>query len=54
MICHAEVGSSLSGMLGLGHFTLRENDRNKCFIGTGVGFAAVHCQLKMSLEMKQK
>lgn len=50
MICHADIGSVHHGMLGLGHFTLRENDNNKCFIGTGTWFAPLYCQLKTCKE----
>ncbi len=44
MICDAEVGTTFSGMLPLGHFVLQDNSRAKCFIGTGTGFAPVYCQ----------
>lgn len=43
-ICDAEVGTVFSGMLPLGHFVLQDNNRTKCFIGTGTGFAPVYCQ----------
>ena len=29
----------------MGHFTLRETDVSKCFIGTGTGFAPLYYQL---------
>ncbi len=45
MICDAEVGSSLQGIIPLGHFTLQNTAKNKCFIGTGTGFAPLYCQL---------
>ena len=44
IICDAEVGTIFSGMLPLGHFVLQDNNRTKCFIGTGTGFAPVYCQ----------
>jgi Na+-transporting NADH:ubiquinone oxidoreductase subunit F len=44
MICDAEIGTTFSGMLPLGHFVLQDNSRTKCFIGTGTGFAPVYCQ----------
>lgn len=44
MICDAEVGTVFSGMLPLGHFVLRDTPANKCFIGTGTGFAPIYCQ----------
>jgi ferredoxin-NADP reductase len=45
LICDAEVGSEFYGMIPLGHFTLKDNSHNKCFIGTGTGFAPLYCQL---------
>lgn len=44
-ICDAEVGSEFIGMIPLGHFTLRENENSKCFIGTGTGFAPLYFQI---------
>jgi ferredoxin-NADP reductase len=44
LICDAEIGAIFSGMLPLGHFVLQDNSKNKCFIGTGTGFAPVYCQ----------
>lgn len=44
LICDAEVGTTFSGILPLGHFVLQDNTRTKCFIGTGTGFAPVYCQ----------
>jgi Na+-transporting NADH:ubiquinone oxidoreductase subunit F len=44
LICDAEVGTTFSGMLPLGHFILQDNSRTKCFIWTGTGFAPVYCQ----------
>lgn len=44
IICDAEIGTTHSGMLPLGHFVLQDNTKNKCFIGTGTGFAPVYCQ----------
>ena len=45
MICDASVGSTLSGLIPLGHFTLQNTSVSKCFIGTGTGFAPLYCQL---------
>ena len=45
LICDADIGSTLSGMIPLGHFTLQDTPRSKCFIGTGTGFAPLYCQL---------
>ena len=57
LLCDAEVGSTLAGMIPLGHFTLRDTPRSKCFIGTGTGFAPLYCQMlasSRSLEKPQK
>ncbi len=51
MICHADIGTKFDGMLGLGHFTLKNTPANKCFIGTGTGFAPLYCQLVNSIEL---
>lgn len=45
IICDADVWSSFSWMLPLGHFVLQENLRSKCFIGTGTGFAPLYFQM---------
>lgn len=45
IICDSEIGTSLSGIMSLGHFVLKENDLSKCFIGTGTGFAPLYSQL---------
>jgi len=45
LICDAEIGTVFSGLLPLGHFTLRETEKSKCFIGTGTGFAPLYCQI---------
>lgn len=45
IICDAEMGQIFSGMLPLGHFTLRDTIVSKCFIGTGTGFAPLYCQM---------
>ena len=44
-ICDAEIGTTLQGIIPLGHFTLHDTKNNKCFIGTGTGFAPLYCQL---------
>jgi ferredoxin-NADP reductase len=54
IICDAEIGTVFQGMIPLGHFTLRENPKNKCFIGTGTGFAPLYCQLLRTGEMREK
>lgn len=54
MICDAPVGTIYTGMLPLGHFILRENTKNKCFIGTGTGFAPLYCQLLSVAQWDQK
>jgi ferredoxin-NADP reductase len=46
IICDAEVGTTFSGMLPLGHFVLQDNTKNKCFIGTGTGFAPLYCMIE--------
>jgi ferredoxin-NADP reductase len=46
MICDAEVGTLFTGMLPLGHFVLQDNTKNKCFIGTGTGFAPLYCMIE--------
>lgn len=48
LICDAEIGTSSNAMIPLGHFTLRDTPRSKCFIGTGTGFAPVYCQMLAS------
>lgn len=45
IICDADVGTTFSGMIPLGHFVLRETNVSKCFIGTGTGFAPLYCQM---------
>lgn len=49
IICDAEIGTTFSGMIPLGHFTLRDTPRSKCYIGTGTGFAPLYCQMSASL-----
>lgn len=44
LICDADIGTLFTWLLPLGHFILQDNTRNKCFIGTGTGFAPVYCQ----------
>ena len=46
LICDAEIGTIFSGMLPLGHFVLQDNSKNKCFIGTGTGFAPLYCMIE--------
>lgn len=54
IICDADIGTVFSGMISLGHFTLRENSRNKCFIWTGTGFAPLYCQVLASAMILDK
>lgn len=49
ILCDAEVGSVFSGMIPLGHFTLRATPVSKYFIGTGTGFAPLYCQILHTL-----
>lgn len=54
LICDADIGTILAGMIPLGHFTLMDTPRSKCFIGTGTGFAPLYCQmLAASLQEKK-
>lgn len=50
LICDADIGTTLAGMIPLGHFTLQDTPRSKCFIGTGTGFAPVYCQIRQASE----
>lgn len=52
MICDADIGTSLSGIMSLGHFVLQENEKSKCFIGTGTGFAPLYAQLLACRDME--
>ncbi len=52
IICDAEVGSVLNGIIPLGHFTLQHTAKSKCFIGTGTGFAPLYCQLIWAKEAR--
>lgn len=45
ILCGLEIGDEIGGMGPMGHFTLRETDVSKCFIGTGTGFAPLYYQL---------
>lgn len=54
LICDAEIGTIFSGMIPLGHFTIMDTPRSKCFIGTGTGFAPLYCQLLASSESADK
>ena len=36
----------------MGHFTLRETNVSKCFIGTGTGFAPLYFQLERCAELE--
>lgn len=49
-ICTAQVWDRYAGMLWLGHFILQRGDANRCFIGTGTGFAPLYCQIIKSYE----
>lgn len=52
IICDAEIGTTFSGMLPLGHFTLQDTPKTKCFIGTGTGFAPLYCMVR-TLSMRK-
>lgn len=45
ILCGLASGDKISGMGPMGHFTLREGDVPRCFVGTGTGFAPLYCQL---------
>ena len=45
MICDAEVGTTFSGMIPLGHFILQDTPKHRCFIGTGTGFAPLYAMV---------
>ncbi len=50
LLCDAEIWTAFSGMIPLGHFTLKNTDNSKCFIGTGTGFAPLYFQIRKTLE----
>lgn len=50
ILCGLEIGNEIPGMGPMGHFTLRETDVAKCFVGTGTGFAPLYYQLLDSAE----
>jgi ferredoxin-NADP reductase len=54
ILCDAEIGAIFAGIIPLGHFTLRDTPRSKCFIGTGTGFAPLYCQMLASSESLNK
>lgn len=45
IICDAKTGSIFEWLFPLGHFTLQETHKSKCFIGTWTGFAPLYCQM---------
>ncbi len=49
IICDATVWDEFKGMIPLGHFTLKTTKNNKCFIGTGTGFAPLYLQCKTTI-----
>ncbi len=51
IICDAEVWAIFIGIIPLGHFTLHDTPKSKCFIGTGTGFAPLYCQLLASQSL---
>ncbi len=51
IICDAEVGTTFTGMLPLGHFILQNTVVSKCFIWTGTGFAPLYA---MVLELARQ
>lgn len=50
IICDAEIGTTFSGIIPLGHFVLQDTPKSKCFIGTGTGFAPLYCQMIASAQ----
>ena len=49
-ICSLKIGDTLTGMVPLGHFTLKKNNIPKLFIGTGTGFAPLHFQIRAMMD----
>lgn len=51
VLCDMNAGDSIEGMGPMGHFTLKENNVAKCFLGTGTGFAPLYFQLMQCSEL---
>lgn len=44
-LCDAKIWESFQAVWPSWHFTLKENQKNKCFIGTGTGLVPLYSQL---------
>ncbi|MDD2907413.1 MAG: FAD-dependent oxidoreductase [Candidatus Gracilibacteria bacterium] len=51
-LCELEIGTSIRGVGPAGHFTLKENEKNKLFLGTGTGFVPLYNQIIYGLKNK--
>jgi len=51
-ICEREVWESLNWVWPAGHFTLKENNKNKLFIWTGTGFVPLYNMITAALDKK--
>ncbi|MDD3793955.1 MAG: FAD-dependent oxidoreductase [Candidatus Gracilibacteria bacterium] len=49
-LCELEVGNIIRGVGPAGHFTLKENEKNKLFLGTGTGFVPLFNQITYGLK----
>ncbi|NVP17362.1 FAD-dependent oxidoreductase [Candidatus Gracilibacteria bacterium] len=49
-LCELEIGTSVRGVGPAGHFTLKENENNKLFLGTGTGFVPLYNQITYGLK----
>lgn len=50
-ICDLDIWATLQWVWPSGHFTLKENDKNKLFIGTGTGFVPLYYQILESCKI---
>jgi NAD(P)H-flavin reductase len=53
LICELDIWESLKWVWPAGHFTLKENNNNKLFIGTGTWLVPLYNQIIWSIEQKQ-
>ncbi len=51
-ICERKIWDKLKWVGPAGHFTLKENNKNKLFIGTGTGFVPLYNMITATLEKK--
>ena len=51
-ICEREVWKTLNWVWPAGHFTLKENNKNKLFIWTGTGFVPLYNMITAALDKK--